>query len=101
MAPATGRRTCWRSQGSRIPWREPACRRLRFRGTTLGTRNRSCSSWPPAGSARPGPEEEADYVRPQIEATGASSVVVLDGSAYFNRPGPRLVDSLELLVASR
>src|SRR5205823_13628510 len=44
----------WRSQGSRIPWREPACRRLRFRGTTLGRRNRTSSSWPPAGSARPG-----------------------------------------------
>jgi hypothetical protein len=28
-------------------------------------------------------------------------VVVLDGAAYFNRPGPRLVDSLELLVAER
>jgi hypothetical protein len=26
---------------------------------------------------------------------------VLDGSAYFNRPGPRLVDSLELLVSRR
>jgi hypothetical protein len=25
----------------------------------------------------------------------------MDGSAYFNRPGPRLVDSLELLVANR
>jgi hypothetical protein len=28
-------------------------------------------------------------------------VIVLDGSAYFNRPGPRLVDSLEVLVAAR
>jgi hypothetical protein len=27
--------------------------------------------------------------------------VVLDGSAYFNRPGPRLVDSLEVLVGAR
>jgi hypothetical protein len=27
--------------------------------------------------------------------------VVLDGSAYFNRPGPRLVDSLEQLAANR
>jgi len=35
------------------------------------------------------------------DAVGASRVVVLDGSAYFNRPGPRLVDSLELLIASR
>ena len=55
----------------------------------------------PCGFSQARAEEEADYVRPQIEATGATSVVVLDGSAYFNRPGPRLVDSLELLVASR
>jgi hypothetical protein len=40
-------------------------------------------------------------VRADIESVGASHVVVLDGSAYFNRPGPRLVDSLELLVANR
>src|SRR6185436_5872094 len=26
-------------------------------------------------------------------------VYVADGSAYFNRPGPRIVDSLELLAA--
>jgi iron complex transport system substrate-binding protein len=36
-----------------------------------------------------------------VEAVEAQNVVVLDGSAYFNRPGPRLVDSLELLVESR
>ena len=44
--------------------------------------------------------EEAELVRDRIAATGAEKVVVLDGSAYFNRPGPRLVDSLELLVAN-
>jgi iron complex transport system substrate-binding protein len=44
---------------------------------------------------------EADVVRARIETVGARRVVVLDGSAYFNRPGPRLVDSLELLVANR
>ena len=46
-------------------------------------------------------QSEADIVRSHIEAIGAKKVVVLDGSAYFNRPGPRLVDSLELLVANR
>jgi iron complex transport system substrate-binding protein len=46
-------------------------------------------------------EAEAELVRSQIDEVGAVSVVVLDGSAYFNRPGPRLVDSLELLVANR
>ncbi len=46
-------------------------------------------------------QAEANVVRARIETVGAERVVVLDGSAYFNRPGPRLVDSLELLVASR
>jgi len=44
---------------------------------------------------------EADAVKPLIESVGAKKVVVLDGSAYFNRPGPRLIDSLEILVDSR
>ncbi|HEY8864101.1 MAG TPA: cobalamin-binding protein [Candidatus Dormibacteraeota bacterium] len=44
---------------------------------------------------------EADLVRSDVEAVGARRVAILDGSAYFNRPGPRLVDSLELLVANR
>jgi iron complex transport system substrate-binding protein len=44
---------------------------------------------------------EAESVKHSIESVGAERVVVLDGSAYFNRPGPRLVDSLELLVANR
>ncbi len=44
---------------------------------------------------------EAKAVGPQVDSVGARDVVVLDGSAYFNRPGPRLVDSLEQLVRSR
>lgn len=46
-------------------------------------------------------EAEAELVRGHLDEVGADRVVVLDGSAYFNRPGPRLVDSLELLVANR
>lgn len=44
---------------------------------------------------------EAELVRRDVETVGARRVAVLDGSAYFNRPGPRLVDSLELLIANR
>lgn len=33
-----------------------------------------------------------------LRAVRASRVFVVDGNAYFNRPGPRLVDSLELLA---
>jgi iron complex transport system substrate-binding protein len=55
----------------------------------------------PCGFSKQRAEAEAALIQDRIEAVGASRVVVLDGSAYFNRPGPRLVDSLELLVASR
>jgi iron complex transport system substrate-binding protein len=46
-------------------------------------------------------QAEAELVRGHLDEVAADRVVVLDGSAYFNRPGPRLVDSLELLVANR
>jgi iron complex transport system substrate-binding protein len=55
----------------------------------------------PCGFDQHRAQAEADLVRAEIESVGAKHVVVLDGSAYFNRPGPRLVDSLELLVAHR
>jgi iron complex transport system substrate-binding protein len=55
----------------------------------------------PCGFSKQRAMAEAALVQDRIDAVGASRVVVLDGSAYFNRPGPRLVDSLELLVASR
>jgi iron complex transport system substrate-binding protein len=55
----------------------------------------------PCGFNRQRAEQEAELSGDKIAAVGASKVVVLDGSAYFNRPGPRLVDSLELLVANR
>jgi iron complex transport system substrate-binding protein len=54
----------------------------------------------PCGFDRDRAVHEAGAVQPQIDSVGAKKVVVLDGSAYFNRPGPRLVDSLELLVES-
>ncbi|HVH63614.1 MAG TPA: cobalamin-binding protein [Candidatus Dormibacteraeota bacterium] len=46
-------------------------------------------------------QREAEAVRHHLDAVRAGRLVVLDGSAYFNRPGPRLVDSLEALVAAR
>jgi iron complex transport system substrate-binding protein len=33
-----------------------------------------------------------------LRATGARRAIVVDGSAYFSRPGPRLVDGLETLA---
>ena len=55
----------------------------------------------PCGFDRNRAQAEAALVKDSIDGVGASRVVVLDGSAYFNRPGPRLVDSLEVLVAAR
>ena len=55
----------------------------------------------PCGFDRARAQREADSLTHAIDSTGAVKVVVLDGSAYFNRPGPRLVDSLEILVSAR
>jgi iron complex transport system substrate-binding protein len=36
--------------------------------------------------------------RDQLAALGAGEVVAVDAAAYFSRPGPRIVDGLELLA---
>ena len=41
---------------------------------------------------------EAEMHRDQLAAVGAGEVVAVDAAAYFSRPGPRLVDGLELLA---
>ena len=41
---------------------------------------------------------EAEMNRDRLAAVGAGEVVAVDASAYFSRPGPRLVDGLELLA---
>ena len=42
--------------------------------------------------------EEAYDHADELEALGATRVVAVDAAAYFSRPGPRLVDGLELLA---
>jgi iron complex transport system substrate-binding protein len=42
--------------------------------------------------------EEALRYAEQLRAVGAGEVVAVDASAYFSRPGPRLVEGLELLA---
>ena len=42
--------------------------------------------------------EEAYDHADELEAVGAGRVVAVDAAAYFSRPGPRLVDGLELLA---
>ncbi|MBE2318418.1 ABC transporter substrate-binding protein [Solirubrobacter sp. CPCC 204708] len=41
--------------------------------------------------------QEARQYRAQLDALGADRIVVADASAWFSRPGPRLVDGLEWL----
>jgi len=55
----------------------------------------------PCGFDEQRAKAEVELVHERLEEVGAARTVVLDGSAYFNRPGPRLVDSLEVLVSSR
>jgi iron complex transport system substrate-binding protein len=41
---------------------------------------------------------EAQQFSDQLRSVGAQRVVAVDAAAYFSRPGPRLVDGLELLA---
>jgi iron complex transport system substrate-binding protein len=41
---------------------------------------------------------EAEMHRVELAAVGAGEVVAVDAGAYFSRPGPRIVDGLELLA---
>lgn len=42
--------------------------------------------------------EEAQDFADQLASLGAHKVYATDGNAYFSRPGPRLIDGLELLA---
>jgi iron complex transport system substrate-binding protein len=43
---------------------------------------------------------ERELLRPFLAAAGSTGrVYATDGNAFFNRPGPRLVESLEILAA--
>jgi iron complex transport system substrate-binding protein len=41
---------------------------------------------------------EAEMHREELATVGAGEVVAVDAAAYFSRPGPRIVDGLELLA---
>ena len=52
----------------------------------------------PCGYDAPRAHAEAQAYARQLAALGARRVVAVDASAYFSRPGPRLIDGLELLA---
>jgi iron complex transport system substrate-binding protein len=52
----------------------------------------------PCGYDAPRAHEEALAFRERLASLGAGQVVAVDAAAYFSRPGPRLVDGLELLA---
>jgi iron complex transport system substrate-binding protein len=52
----------------------------------------------PCGYDAPRAREEALDYAAELASVGARRIVAVDASAYFSRPGPRLVDGLELLA---
>jgi iron complex transport system substrate-binding protein len=42
--------------------------------------------------------EEALRYADELRKVGAQRIVAVDAAAYFSRPGPRLVDGLELMA---
>ncbi len=53
----------------------------------------------PCGYDAPRAHEEALAFAAPLRTLGAGRIVAVDASAYFSRPGPRLIDGLELLGA--
>ncbi|HEX3910731.1 MAG TPA: cobalamin-binding protein [Solirubrobacteraceae bacterium] len=53
----------------------------------------------PCGYGADRAREEAMLHARELAELGARKVVAVDASAYFSRPGPRLIDGLELLAA--
>lgn len=51
----------------------------------------------PCGYDAPRAREEVLTFRDRLAGVGAGEIVAVDAAAYFSRPGPRLVDGLELL----
>jgi iron complex transport system substrate-binding protein len=51
----------------------------------------------PCGYDAPRAHEEAMEFADRLRELGASRLVAVNASAYFSRPGPRLVDGVELL----
>jgi iron complex transport system substrate-binding protein len=52
----------------------------------------------PCGYDVPAAHEEALDHAEQLRSVGAGAIVAVDAAATFSRPGPRLVDGLELLA---
>jgi iron complex transport system substrate-binding protein len=52
----------------------------------------------PCGYDAPRSHQEAVAYSEALRSVGAERIVAVDASAYFSRPGPRLVDGLELLA---
>ena len=52
----------------------------------------------PCGYDAPRAHEEALAYAAELGALGARRLLAVDASAYFSRPGPRLIDGLELLA---
>jgi iron complex transport system substrate-binding protein len=52
----------------------------------------------PCGYDAPRAREEAVSFAAELAQLGAERVVAVNASAYFSRPGPRLIDGLELLA---
>jgi iron complex transport system substrate-binding protein len=52
----------------------------------------------PCGYDAPRARQEAETYRDRLDSLGAGQVVAVEAAAYFSRPGPRLIDGLELLA---
>jgi iron complex transport system substrate-binding protein len=70
-----------------------------FDGTRLAALDPDVVVVKPCGFTLRRTVEEIDVLRDALPPTWRARLYVADGNAYFNRPGPRIVESLEILAA--
>ena len=93
---ATGSPTWWRPLAVRRSSRARTRSRCRSPGTTCGPSNRTSSSSPRAASAQPVRSKQARAV---VDALPGVPVWALDGDTMVGRPGPRVVEGVEVMAS--
>ena len=77
---------------------EARARSVRLRWDEIAAENIDVTIFSPCGFDLAGAVEQADAFLHRPEASGLGRIVAVDANAFFSRPGPRVVDGVELLA---
>ena len=88
----------WRPPGVEPVLAEARARSVRLSWDEIAAENIDVTIFSPCGFDLAGAVEQADAFLHRPEASGLGRIVAVDANAFFSRPGPRVVDGVELLA---